>query len=92
MGTLECEHGKVPSKGDACNICDAKVQEGAAEQRRQDYVAQCLRDYDAGHEVNAYEASARIVRATVGRDLTPGEAKRLRAVVDSHGIRAAWQK
>lgn len=40
--------------------------------------------------VDAYEAAARIVRATVGRELTAEESERLRALVKDHNIRASW--
>lgn len=43
-------------------------------------------------EVNVYEAAARIVRATINRDLTRAEAERLRGLTDAGVFRAAWEK
>lgn len=43
-------------------------------------------------EVDVYEAAARIVRATVGRDLTVEDAERLRAMTDAGMFRAAWER
>lgn len=42
-------------------------------------------------EVNVYEAAARIVRATIARELTKDEAERLRGLTDAGMFRAAWR-
>lgn len=54
--------------------------------------ADCHGDPIVEVEVDVYEAAARIVRATVGRDLTEAEAERLRAMTDAGMFRAAWER
>lgn len=41
-------------------------------------------------EINVYEAAARIVRATIDRELTKDEARRLRGFTDAGAFFASW--
>lgn len=75
MGTLVCEHGKVPSKGDECGICDAQVREGNKH-----------RTYVFGQDIYR-DKHARVLRAVLEREPTEYELQKLMTMVSTGLIR-----
>lgn len=75
MGTLTCEHGKIPSRGDECSICNTLVREGNKH-----------RAYVFGQDIYR-DKHARVLRAVLEREPTEYELQRLLSMVSTGLIR-----